>query len=168
MSDISRKIRIDAPVEQVWKVVSRFGDIEEFNPGVPKSYLTSEQSAGIGSTRHCDLTIPGASIEERVIEWEENRLYSVEIYDGEKVPPFARATASFELKGDGDGTEVDFTLAYTLKMGIIGRLMDALMVRRQFAKTAEGIVAGLKHYCETGQTVGSDTEIDYGAVFRTA
>ena len=35
-------------------------------------------------------------------------------------------------------------------------MMDALLVRRQFTKTAESIVAGLKHFCETGQPVGGN------------
>ena len=39
------------------------------------------------------------------------------------------------------------------------------MVRGQFTKTAEGLVAGLKHYSETGQSVGSETKIDFEPVF---
>ncbi len=112
MGEISRKVKINSPVEQVWEVVAQFGDIYKFSPGVPNSHLTSEQSGGVGATRHCDLAMAGASIEERVIGWTENQLCTIEIYGGKKIPPFSSATGTFRLTADGEGTEVEFTLTF--------------------------------------------------------
>jgi len=69
--------------------------------------------------------------------------------------PFLTADASGEISihQDADGTLVHFHIQYELKFGPLGRLMDALMVRPQFAKVIPNVLLGLKHYAETGETV---------------
>ena len=55
MTTLTREVRINAPKEKVWDILADFGNIYLFNPGVPKSYLTSDQQVGVGTTRHCDV-----------------------------------------------------------------------------------------------------------------
>ncbi len=55
MTRISREIRIHAPKEKVWAAIADLGAIQDFHPGVKKSYYTSEQREGVGASRHCDL-----------------------------------------------------------------------------------------------------------------
>ena len=58
MSNFSAHIKINAPKEQVWAVLSDLGSIYKWNPGVAHSYSTSESSGGEGATRHCDIQTP--------------------------------------------------------------------------------------------------------------
>lgn len=55
-----------------------------------------------------------------------------------------------------------------MKFGPVGALMDQAMVKPQFAKSFEGILAGLKHHCETGEMVDRTTQIDYAPVMVPA
>ena len=55
-----------------------------------------------------------------------------------------------------------------MKFGPVGALMDQAMVKPQFTKSWESVLAGLKHHCETGETVDRSTQIDYAPVMVAA
>ena len=140
----------------------------KFNPGVSKSYSTSAANEGVGATRHCDL-LPAGSVEERIIEWHEGRDYVIEIYKGKGAPPFKTAVAHLKVKSDGNnGTKVSMQMKYRLKFGPIGGLMDWLLVKKQFSKAVPGILAGLKHYAETGEMVDSNVRLNKRLVTAVA
>jgi len=42
-------------------------------------------------------------------------------------------------------------MEYELKFGPLGRLLDAVMVRRKWTAGIKGFLSGLKRYAETGQ-----------------
>jgi hypothetical protein len=41
---------IDAPIDQLWSRLTDIGSISERNPGVEKSYTTSEAATGLGAS----------------------------------------------------------------------------------------------------------------------
>lgn len=163
MTAITREVWIDAPKQTVWKQIENFGGIVTWNPGVTDSYLTSDQAHGVGATRHCDLG-GGSSVEERVLEWREGEFVEIEIYDGAKIPPFKRATATIQLREENGGTRAAGTIEYTLKMGPLGALMDSTMVKRNFEKAWTALFAGLNYYVETGEKIGKPTEVELAPV----
>ena len=55
MSNFSAHIKINAPKELVWAVLSDLGSIYKWNPGVSHSYCTSDSSGGEG---YGDFTTP--------------------------------------------------------------------------------------------------------------
>ncbi len=154
MSRLSYQTNVDAPLQKVWKILADFGGIYKYNPGVSSSHSTSSNNGGVGASRHCDL-IPAGSIEERIIEWNEGQSYSLEIYDGKGVPPFKKSVATLAITPNGSGTVVTATLDYSLKYGPLGALMEALVVKRFLQRGFQGLLAGLKHYAETGEEVQS-------------
>jgi hypothetical protein len=164
MTRLTREVRINAPKEKVWQ---DFGGVYVYNPTVPNSFATSENNGGDGATRHCDLA-PFGSVEERILEWRDSDGYTLEIYAGDKTPPFKKAIASIDLVEDGDGTIVKGTLDYALKYGPAGALMDALMVRSKFEQAWSRLFAGLKHYAETGEPVSGKTDLNLAAVVAVA
>ena len=58
---------------------------------------------------------------------------------------------SYTLTREGDATVVRRRMEYELKFGPIGKLMDAIMVRKKWDAGIKGFFAGLKHYVETGR-----------------
>ncbi|MCH8269280.1 MAG: SRPBCC family protein [Acidobacteria bacterium] len=152
MTHLSSEIRIKAPKEKVWAILADLGGIQNFHPGVKKSYYTSETKEGLGASRVCEL-IPMGKIEESVTEWREGEEITLAIFPKEKAPPFQTAHGRVALRQDGQGTIVTLTVDYALKFGPLGSLMDVLMVRPQFRKAVPGVLAGLKHYAETGELV---------------
>ena len=147
MTRVSHSIRIEAPTEDVWATLADLGAIQDYNPGVSRSYYTSEQREGVGASRHCDL-IPFGEVEERIVEWRDGEAYTLEIYDGRKVPPFKKALGFISVEEDGSGSIARFALEYELKYGLLGRLLDLVMVRRQFSKVPKAVLRGLKRHVE--------------------
>jgi uncharacterized protein YndB with AHSA1/START domain len=164
MTTIKHEVYINAPQEQVWQALANYGNIAIYNSGVTQSYVTSEQAEGVGATRHCDLALPGASLEERIIEWHEGQSYKVEIYQGEKVPPAHYIHITLTVQPEGEGSRASTHMEYQLKYGILGALMDRLMVHKGMSGGMQGLLAGLKHYCETGEAVESEQQVDLQAV----
>ena len=70
MVKFTTDINIDAPVEEVWKVLADVGTISEWNPGVRESYTTSDDPSGLGATRFCDLGGKNF-VNEQVVQWED-------------------------------------------------------------------------------------------------
>ncbi len=150
MTRITGDIHIDAPKEHVWDILADLGGIKNFHPGLTDSYYHPGAKRGVGASRHCDLK-PFGSLEETVVRWEEGESYTLRIHDGKKVPPFSRAegTLAVRANGGGSGTVATMTLEYSLKFGPLGRLMNAIMVRRQFEKVIPAVLGGLKKYAES-------------------
>ena len=95
--ELNGEILIEASKERVWEALADFGNNYLWNPAVVHSHSTSEAPNGVGSTRHCDLTVPKASIEERVVDWVENEQMRIEIFDGRRKPPFKEALGNVTL-----------------------------------------------------------------------
>ncbi len=163
MSKITREVWIDAPQEQVWGILADFGNVYRINPNVPKSYLTSEQTEGVGTTRHCDFNMMGASVEERIVGWQENKAMQINIYAWSNLPGVNSMGAEFELEEEDGRTRLQGTLNYTMKYGPIGKIMDKMMTT-QNTKAWEAFIAGIKHYIETGETVDSKARLNLDAV----
>ncbi len=165
MTKIVREVWIDAPRQDVWdKALVDFGSIYAWNPNVPKSYLTSEKTGGVGVTRHCDLNIEGASLEERVTHWEEGRMMKISIYDGKKLPPWKNPTAKIELFDENGGTKVRGTFEYDMKMGPVGSLMNTMMIKPNFGKAWGLLHIGMKHFVENGQKAENKEQLDLSKV----
>ena len=152
MASFSDQIHIEAPKEKVWEVLADIGGIYKWNPGVMYSYATSEDSQGVGATRHCDLIGQRGYLEERVMDWREGEGFKIRVYDTDL--PIRKNVVRFSLDGDEDGTVVRVNPDYTVKYGAMGSIMDRLFMRRRVKKGMEGLLAGLKYHLETGQPVG--------------
>lgn len=163
VTTINRSVNINATAEEVWPALADFGGIAAWNPNVKASKLTSNQQLGEGVTRECQL-IPLGTVQERVTEWTEGRMMTIDIYEFRNVPAMRSSTAVIELVPDGSSTTVNMSLSYEVGLGPLGAGMNAMGMRRQFEKAVSGVLAGLKHHVETGQTVDRKTAIPMDAV----
>ena len=62
-----------------------------------------------------------------------------------------RLKHSYVLMPEGGVTVEQQRIEYELKFGLVGKLLDAMMVRKKCDSGIEGFFAGLKHFVETGQ-----------------
>ncbi len=147
MTVLENSIRINAPPEKVWSVLASLDALDRYDPGVKKSEIISSSREGPGSARRCDL-VPGGWFKEKVVAFEPHRKLSFELF--ECALPVRRLKHDYTLTAEGDGTLVRQRMEYELKLGPIGRLMDAVLVRRKWDAGIKGFFAGLKHYVETG------------------
>jgi uncharacterized protein YndB with AHSA1/START domain len=152
MASCSTHIRINATKEQVWAVLSDFGGIYRWNPGVRNSFSTSDIKQGTHATRRCELLTGDDYLDERVLEWVEGESFKVEIYETNL--PLHKNIVAFSIEPTDGGTIVTVTPDYALKYGPVGWLMDRIMVRQLFNGGMEDLLSGLKYYVETGEVVG--------------
>jgi ligand-binding SRPBCC domain-containing protein len=148
MTVLENSIRIDASPREVWAVLASLDALDRFDPGVAKSEIVTSTREGPGSARRCDLT-PGGWFKERVLDWKPDESLSFELF--ECTLPVRRLLHRYTLTPDGSGTVVRQRMEYELKFGPLGKVMDALMVRKKWDAGVKGFFAGLKAYVETGR-----------------
>ncbi len=145
-------VEIDAAPAEVWAVLADFGNIYTWNPGVKASHLTSDQTEGTGTARHCDLA-PIGGVEEHVSTWEPERQMVIQLR-GTGATPITTGQVTFALTPLDDGlrTRVALTAQYVPRFGALGPALDSIMLRRRLLQGFRGLLAGLKHRVETGAT----------------
>lgn len=149
MAQIHVRSIIDAPVERAWDALADFGNIHLFNPYLSGShFMEGRGSCGVGTRRQCDLKL-GGSLHERVTEWRPGESYTVEI--NAPSMPVTHMYTTMAVRGVGEGRcEVSMDCRYQPKYGIVGRLLDALLLRHVMRFMFRGVVAGLGRYLTAG------------------
>lgn len=158
------EIRIDAPIDRVWDSLADFAGVWQYNPSVKTSYSLNGSDTGLGAERRCELTLAGAVVDERIVEWDEGEGYTVEILGGKKLPPIRNVRARLDVRSEGDVSIASGTMSYDPRFGPFGRAMDRFMIRKQFGKAWTGIFAGLKYHAETGEVVAKGVKLDLSPV----
>ena len=148
MTVLENSIRINASPDKVWSVLASLDTLDRYDPGVKRSEIVSPEQAGLGSARRCDL-VPGGWFKEKVVVFQPNEVLSFELF--ECTLPVRRLKHSYTLSVEGGATLVRQRMEYALKFGLLGNLLDAIMVRRKWDAGIKGFFVGLKHYVETGQ-----------------
>jgi len=156
MTVLENSIHIGATPEKIWSVLASLEALDQYDPGIRKVEIVSPSKEGPGSTRRCDLT-PGGWFKEQVADWRPYQSISFELM--ECTLPVRRLKHSYTLTPDGGGTLVRQRMEYELKFGLIGKLMDAVMVRRKWDVGIKGFFVGLKHFVETGQRVAIEPDV---------
>jgi ligand-binding SRPBCC domain-containing protein len=145
---LDNAIRIDAPPEKVWSVLATLDALDRYDPGVKKSEIVTPTREGPGSARRCELR-PGGWFKERVAEYRPHEALAFELF--ECTLPVRRLRHSYTLTPQDGGTLVRQRMEYELKLGPLGKLLDALVVRRKWDAGVKSFFAGLKRYVETGE-----------------
>jgi uncharacterized protein YndB with AHSA1/START domain len=157
MASFTTETKIEAPVEEVWNALADIGNIYRWNRGVVDSHLTSDEAAGIGAARYCDL---GGNnyLDEQVVEWEHGERLTMRIV-GTNLP-FKTVDIRFRLRPNPDtdrgGTAVSVSPVYELKYGPMGKILDAVYVRGTYLKGMKALLRGLKDYVESGGETARD------------
>jgi len=157
---------IDAPIETVWAEFADIGGIFRSSPTVATSHTSSENKTGVGATRHMILSPmmkKGATLDERVLIWEEGTYQKLEVYKIHQVSGIKTMGGDFRLIKKGDKTILRSTLNYSMTTGMMA-MMNRMMGKRKFAKVWRNVIAGYKHHIETGEEVTHKTKLDLKAV----
>lgn len=159
------EVIIDAPIEKVWKEFADLGAIFLNSPTVDTSYTTSEIKTGVGATRHMILSPlikKGATLDERVLIWEEGTYQKLEVYKVYKVSGIQTMGGDFRLIKQRDKTLLRSTLNYSMKNGMWG-MMNKMMGKKKFATVWRKVIAGYKYHLETDEEVTHKTKLDLSA-----
>lgn len=160
---IKRSIKISVSKQKVWEALADFGNVQNLSPNIKKSYLTSEDVVGLGSTRHCDFYSMGASVDEKIIEWDEGKLMRIELYNPKKLPMIRDMEALFELEEKNGQTFLKGTFEYGMS-NAIGQFLNKLKMEKMNTESWESFMAGIKHNLETGEKIDQNTRLNLETV----
>jgi len=148
MTTFSESIMIDTGPAGVWAVLSDVGGISDWNEGVKESHLIDGSNRGLGAQRYCGLGGKNY-IHESVVTFDEERAITMRI--DETNLPFKSADIHFTLEPVGTQTRVTVLPVYELKYGLLGQLMDKMMVEKKYRTGMVGLLNGLKAHVESHQ-----------------
>ncbi len=162
MSQLTRQVKINAPKEKTWQILSDWGSVSNWAPTITASHITTEAKRGVGAIRSCDHTQMG-NIEEEIVAWEEGTSLSYDVIKGLPMP-MKSLNNTWSVSGEGADSMVTLTMDFGMKFGPLGALMAALAVRRMMHKEMGLNLAGLKQYLEIGEVVSAASEVSEGSL----
>jgi len=148
---VAAQVVVNAPAEKVWEVLADFSAVDTWVPFVQSSHIEGVIERGVGIERRCDLGKSG-NITEFVTDWNEGESLT---YQVSGFGPMKLLVNSWRVrKIDDQSCIVDVGLAYTIKFGFFGRLLNALVLGRVLKKRVnKGALLLLKERVETGKLV---------------
>ena len=143
MITMTASVCIDAPVAEVWALISELEAIPRWVPAIQKAHCPT-QRRGIGASRVCELK--QATIVETIVEWDEGRSFR---YRGEGAPMMQSASNLWAVEAHGAQTLVISTAQAVLKGGFFGWLLEPL-AGLVFKRLGARSLASLKYLAENG------------------
>ena len=146
MATIHNEIIINASVDKIWAMLTDLELLEKYDPTVKKSTLVSAEKTGPGAKRKV-LMLDGKNwFVEKVTAFKVNEVLTFQLTDCSF--PIKGLKHSYSFEKVGNQTKVKQIMEYTVKFGLLGKLLDALMIRKQSDQGIKKFFIGLKSYVE--------------------
>lgn len=149
MSRITTQIQIDRPIDEVFAYVSTPANWPRWHPS---------SLAVSGTTEHS--LVPGEQVTEeffvagrrgRVVWTVRERIEPTRwVIEGQIIGRSSGGTVAYTLTPRGGGTSFERTFTYRVA-GIIGQLLNWLLLRRRVRRESREALRRLKHALETQQ-----------------
>ncbi|MFZ5523542.1 MAG: SRPBCC family protein [Pseudomonadota bacterium] len=146
MATLHNEILVNASIDKLWAILSELDLLEQFDPTVKKSTLLPGAKSGLGAKRKVDMLDGKNWFEEKVTVFQPNAALTYQLTDCSF--PIKGLKHSYSFEQIGNQTRVKQIMEYTVKFGLLGRLLDSLMIRRQTDGGIKKFLAGLKRYAE--------------------
>ncbi|MBK9730391.1 MAG: SRPBCC family protein [Chitinophagaceae bacterium] len=147
MATIYNEITINAPVEKIWEVLANIEMLERYDPTVKKSIALSENKSGLNAKRKVLMLDNKNWFDEKVTVFKPAEALTYQLTDCSF--PIKGLQHSYSFEKIGNQTKVKQVMHYTVKFGLLGKLLDAVMIRKQSDSGIKKFFDGLKSYAET-------------------
>lgn len=147
------EVIVNLPRAEIWSRLRDLSCPQKYVPGLRDCRMTTERKEGVGASRRV-YTTSGMEMDETVVEWNEGQGFVIKLHDGSKPPPPIFTEARFHyLFEDIPGGKTCFkpTMTYTLKFGVLGVLLDRLMINWIVRSNMKKVGLGFKQFYETGR-----------------
>ncbi len=141
---LKHEILIESAPEKVWGILADLEAVKYYNPTVLNAKCISPNREGIGAGRECDVK-PKGKVKERVTGWIPGKSLAMELYESDW--PVRNMAWTTLLEPSNGGTKVSQTLQYEPK-GLLGAVLNTLMMKRLMDKNISRVFAGLKEFAE--------------------
>src|SRR5438552_14697354 len=147
MAIIKNEITINAPIEKIWNLLTDLEMLDKYDPTVKKATLISTEKIGIGAKRKVLMCDGKNWFDEKITVFKPNEALTYQLTDCSF--PIKGLTHSYSFENIGTQTKVKQEMQYTVKFGLFGKLLNAIMIRKQSDTGIKKFFAGLKSYVET-------------------
>jgi uncharacterized membrane protein len=141
-------IVIHAPVDKVFSRVAQHDRCRDWLDFVSSASYSSEQRTGVGTSAHHRGQIMGRKMEweGRVTEWIENDRIVWQATSGQ--PKRMQMEAVNWVKNEGGDTRYGLEVEYQPPYSILGKIIDAIMLRRAIRRSVKNSLENLKAVTE--------------------
>ena len=146
MPEVARRIVIDAPPERVWALLSDLEGVAAWAPNIADCRLLSSRRRGVGATRRV-RHVTGIVLDEEIVTWDESRGFTYEIRG--RLGPLRRVRESWTVASAPTSCLASARIQYDVRFGILGRVVDRLLVRLLLRRQMSLGLWGLKHHAES-------------------
>lgn len=146
MATIHNEIDIDAPADKIWSVLATPDLLEKYDSTVRKSSLISDVKTDCGAKRKVEMQDGKNWFEEVITVCEAGKSLTYELTACSF--PVNKLTHSYSFQKLDGQTRVLQVMEYTVKFGILGKIMDYLIIRKRSDTGIKKFFAGLKSYIE--------------------
>jgi ribosome-associated toxin RatA of RatAB toxin-antitoxin module len=147
MTILYNEITVNASPDKVWALLTDLERLDQYDPTVKKSTLLSDERSEVGAKRKVLMKDGKNWLDERITVFKPNEALTYQLTDCSF--PIKGLRHSYTFEKLGEQIKVKQVMEYTVKMGILGRLMDHLMIRKQFNNGIKQFFDGFKSYIET-------------------
>jgi uncharacterized protein YndB with AHSA1/START domain len=155
-TQVQCEMAITAPVHKVWDIVQDSMLLPRWMPNVDHTEITTEQSKSVGEVRQCVVSLAGRSgqLVEQCVAFDPLERIAFKVKQDSF--GFARIIADlgyamFLEPNDAGNTHVRLEYYYREK-GLIGRVLNKLMIKPQWHPLCLQMLDGLKQFAEEGYT----------------
>ena len=146
MSTLINSITIDAPIDRIWSILTDLELLDKTDPTVKKANLISEIKTGLHAKRKVLMQDGKNWFDEMITVFNPNEKLVYQLTDCSFPIKGLKHTYSFEIIGNQ--TKVQQVMEYTVKFGLMGVLLDKIMIGKQFNSGINLFLSGLKTYAE--------------------
>ena len=156
MGTIERSVEVDRPAADVWTVLEDVRRIPTYSPSTVAVSDAPERLSAVGQRFRQTIVVVGRHFESdwTVTDLQPGRRVALE----GTVGVGARYCLVEEVEPRGPGRSLlTVRITFTMPLGFLGRVVDALGAQRRAIREAEEVLANLKADLEASPT-GSSTE----------
>jgi uncharacterized protein YndB with AHSA1/START domain len=150
-TQVQCEMAIAAPVEKVWEIVQDSTLLPGWMPNVDHTEITTEQSSSVGEVRQCAVSMAGRSgqLIEQCVAFDPLEKISFKVQQDSF--GFSRIITDLGytmfLEPNDGNTRVRLEYYYREK-GLIGRVLNKLVIKPQWNPLCLKMLDGLKQFVE--------------------
>ena len=147
MATIHNEITVNSSVEKIWEALANVEMLDKYDPNVKQSTALTTNKSGLGARRKVLMRDGKNWFDEKITVFKPNEALTYQLTDCSF--PIKGLTHSYSFENIGTQTKVKQEMQYTVKFGLFGKFLNAIMIRKQSDTGIKKFFAGLKSYVET-------------------
>ena len=146
MPTVQKAITVQAPAQRIFELLADPNRLPDFAPGVTEVKDIQQTSSHVGDSVKVTYSVLSLKFPMKFTTKAYNEPYSMAMeMDGNM-----QGTWNWKLDQRDGATNLSVSIDYKMKMGLLGKAMNAILVERMNEKNTEQMLENLKNLSEKG------------------